>query len=156
MHFFCSFFAILESFKFPFFARALSHVISSCTWHSLQHVWQFHFRTVSTSKRKETTCKQSLKIQNKSHWNHFKKSILPFSLLLPKEITIFALKYTFKFILAEFWMWDSLALISNTVITPPFHWNWNGCWCFHKRENAFPCWKIKSLLLNFRWWKKSN
>ena len=150
------FFAILESFKFPFFARALSLM-----WFHLAHDIAFNmcgsfiFERFQLQKEKRRLVNRVWKFKISLIWNHFKKQI-PFSLSLPKKITIFALKYTFKFILADFWMWDSLALISNTVITPPFHWNWNGCWCFHKRENAFPCWKIKSLLLNFRWWKKSN
>ena len=69
-------FAIQESFKFPFFcALSLSHVISSCTWHSLQHVWQFHFQTGSTSKRKELP----IQFENHHEKSHFwsKLSFIP-------------------------------------------------------------------------------
>ena len=58
-----------------FCALSLSHVISSCTWHSLQHVWQFHFQTGSTSKRKELPI-QFVNHQEKSHfWS--KLSFIP-------------------------------------------------------------------------------
>ena len=106
-------FAIQESFKFPFFcALSLSHVISSCTWHSLQHVWQFHFQTGSTSKRKELPI-QFVNHQEKSHfWSKLK----------------FHTNETFS------------RIFKHCVrLYTPFHWNWNACWCFHKRENASRC-----------------
>ena len=135
-------FAIQESFKFPFFC-ALSHVISSCTWHSLQHVWQFHFQTGSTSKRKEllTLFENNQKVSlpskaskaskaSEASYNYYFMSDLTITILMQKlgtKITSFCINTNETF----------LGISKHCVrLYSPFHWNWNGCWCFHKPENA--------------------
>ena len=133
-------FAIQESFKFPFFCAL------SLMWFHLAHDIAFNmcgsfiFKLVQLQKEKNYS--HCLKITKKSHYQAKRAKrakratiiiscqILTTTILMQKlssKITLFCIDTNETF----------LSISKHCVrLYSPFHWNWNGCWCFHKPENA--------------------
>ena len=130
-------FAIQESFKFPFFCAL------SLMWFHLAHDIAFNmcgsfiFKLVQLQKEKnyshclKITKKVSLPSKaSEASYNYYFMSDFNNNYSMQKlgsQITLLCIDTNETF----------LSISKHCVrLYSPFHWNWNGCWCFHKPENA--------------------